>query len=247
MFKAEIFPNKFKGDDSDAGTVNLWVKKFESALKFTKVKEEDKVEPFKLWLEDKASIWQYEIEQDEETSLWTLSDWLNKTEKRFGKGKDKTSKRDIFELVKLEKIDSETMGEFNRRIKMFIRCMDETMYTDTLLKKAYLDLISGVDNNIWWNLAQISKEKTLEDLMKMATNLDEIKSSSNRKIGNLDTGEAKAVKNKVNGETKTQRTIDDLIVAMDKLTLLAQSSRKQRDYSTITCYTCGKAGHTSRI
>ncbi|OLY79785.1 hypothetical protein AYI68_g6137 [Smittium mucronatum] len=136
MFKAGIFPNKFKGDDSDSGAVNLRAKKFESAIKFTKVKEEDKVELFKLWLEDKASIWQYEVEQDEETSLWTVTDWLKKIEKRFGKGKDKSTKRDIFELIKLEKIESETMGEFNRRIKMFIRCKDETMYTDMLLKKA---------------------------------------------------------------------------------------------------------------
>ncbi|OLY81446.1 hypothetical protein AYI68_g4450 [Smittium mucronatum] len=127
-----------------------------------------------------ASIWQYEVEQDEENSLWKVTDWLKKIEKRFGKGKDKSIKRDIFELIKLEKIESETMGDFNRRIKKFIRCMDETMYTDILLKKAYLDIISGVDNNIRWNLAQISKEKTLDGLMKTASNLDKIKSSSNR-------------------------------------------------------------------
>ncbi|OMJ19056.1 hypothetical protein AYI70_g4971 [Smittium culicis] len=113
-----------------------------------------------------AAIWKYEAEQDEDTTEWTLTDWLGKTEKRFRKGKEKASKRDIFELVKLEKLPSETSGEFNRRIKMFIRCMDDTIYTQTLLKNAYLDLISEVENNLWWNLAQTSKDKTMDELMK---------------------------------------------------------------------------------
>ncbi|OMJ26954.1 hypothetical protein AYI69_g3627 [Smittium culicis] len=147
--KTRFFGTKFKGGTSDVSNDSLCIKKFDSAIKFTKVKEDDKVELIKLWLEDKAAIWQYEAEQDEDTTEWTLTDWLGKTEKRFGKGKDKASKRDIFELVKLEKLPSETMSEFNRRIKMFIRCMDDTMYTQNLLKKAYLDLISEVDNNIW--------------------------------------------------------------------------------------------------
>ncbi|OMJ10451.1 hypothetical protein AYI70_g10320 [Smittium culicis] len=82
---------------------------------------DDKVELFKLWLEDKAAIWKYEAEQDEDTTEWTLTDWLGKTEKRFRKGKEKASKRDIFELV---------------------------------------------DNNLWWNLAQTSKDKTMDKLMK---------------------------------------------------------------------------------
>ncbi|OMJ14646.1 hypothetical protein AYI70_g7752 [Smittium culicis] len=247
MFKAEIFPTKFKGDESDVGNVSLWIKKFDSAIKFTKVKEDDKVELFKLWLEDKAAIWQYEVEQDEDTASWTLTEWLGKTEKRFGKGKDKTSKRDIFELVKLEKLSSETMSEFNHRIKMFIKCMDETMYTETLLKKAYLDLISEVDNNIWWNLAQTSRDKTLDELMKMATTLDELKTSSNRKKRSEDIKESKAVKPQPEAEGKTQKMMDDLMIAMEKLTLLAQASRKTRDFSSVTCYTCGKSGHTSRI
>ncbi|OMJ16855.1 hypothetical protein AYI70_g6331, partial [Smittium culicis] len=237
MFKAEIFPTKFKGDESDVGNVSLWIKKFDSAIKFTKVKEDDKVELFKLWLEDKAAIWQYEVEQDEDTASWTLTEWLGKTEKRFGKGKDKTSKRDIFELVKLEKLSSETMSEFNRRIKMFIKCMDENMYTETLLKKAYLDLISEVDNNIWWNLAQTSRDKTLDELMKMATTLDELKTSSNRKKRSEDIKEPKAVKPQPEAEGKTQKMMDDLMIAMEKLTLLAQASRKTRDFSSVTCYT----------
>ncbi|OMJ12672.1 hypothetical protein AYI69_g7318 [Smittium culicis] len=93
----------------------------------------------------------------------------------FRKRKEKDVKKRHIRTSKIGKLSRDTMIEFNSRIKMFIKCMDETMYTDTLLKKAYLDLISEVDNNIWWNLAQTSHDKTMGELMKMATTLDELK------------------------------------------------------------------------
>ncbi|OMJ28455.1 hypothetical protein AYI69_g2083 [Smittium culicis] len=42
----------------------------------------------------------------------------------------------------------------------------------------------------------------------------------------------------------SDRKIDDLVIAMENLTLLAQKNRV-KSYENITCFTCGTKGHTS--
>ncbi|OMJ14208.1 hypothetical protein AYI69_g8694 [Smittium culicis] len=218
MFKFEVFPAKFHGSSSDVMSIGIWI--------------------------SKAANWQFDMEQDEDTAEWTLSKWLKKMESHFQKIKDKSKKRDIFELAKMTMKPGETMVDFNKKFKEFVRGMEETMYTKELLKKTYVDMLSKIDNNIWWNLAQSVSNDSIEELMKKSIQLSEIKIAANIK-------ESEVEEVKLKPEDKTvmksiDKKIDDLMTAFGKIELLVQNSKPTNNPMSYTCYTCGEKGHACK-
>ncbi|OLY77708.1 hypothetical protein AYI68_g8258 [Smittium mucronatum] len=225
-------------------TISIWISKFEAAIKFTEVKEEDNIELFKLCLEGKAANTQFDMEQDEETAEWILSEWLKKMKSHFEKVKVKLKKRDIFELASMTMEPEESMVDFNKKFKYFVRDMEETMYTKELFKKTYVDMLSKVDNIIWWNLAQSIGRDSLEELMKKSIKLSEIKMAAN--VKETEEEKKKTISEGKNYENSTEKNLDDLIFEFDKMQLLVQDSRPVKFFSSYTCYTCGEKENTSK-
>ncbi|OMJ22449.1 hypothetical protein AYI69_g1330 [Smittium culicis] len=102
------------GRSSDVLSIGIWINKIEAVIKFAIPKEENKAELFKLWLEGKAASWQFDMEQGEETSGWTLSEWLKNIQSHFKKVKGKSKKRINFELEKINLEPGESIVDLNK-------------------------------------------------------------------------------------------------------------------------------------
>ncbi|OMJ24217.1 hypothetical protein AYI69_g4711 [Smittium culicis] len=75
----------------------------------------------------------------------------------------------------------ESLVELNKKFKEFVRGMEEIMYTKELLKNTDADMLSKIDNNILWNLAQSVGIDLLEELMKKSIKYSEILIAANVK------------------------------------------------------------------
>ncbi|OMJ09559.1 hypothetical protein AYI69_g10608 [Smittium culicis] len=127
---------------------------------------------------------------------------------------------------------------------MSIRNGRNYVYQRIVKKKTCVDILSKIDNNIWWNLAQSVSNDSIEELMKKSIQLSEIKIAANIKEP-----EVEEVKLKPEDKTvmkSTDKKIDDLITAFGKMELLVQNSKPTNNPMSYTCYTCGEKGHTSK-
>ncbi|OMJ09517.1 hypothetical protein AYI69_g10622 [Smittium culicis] len=243
MIKTEIFPQKFTGSKDDATKAEIWIKKFKSSIKFSKISDEDAVELFKLWLKGDAAKWKFDVEDAEKTEQWDFLQILEKFQEYFVTKKAKNFPGDVFSLMKLSKEKNETMEEFNREFKVYLKRIDKKMYTIELIKKAYVVTISRIDNNIWWQLAQKTESLSLEELMKESCSLMDLKIGASKENVTIEEIPVRSTDEKSNTKS-IYRKIDYLVIAMENLTLLAQKN-SVKSYENITCFTCGTKGHSS--
>ncbi|OMJ17587.1 hypothetical protein AYI70_g5884, partial [Smittium culicis] len=172
-FQPEVFPRKFSGSISDLLKAEMWTKRFHMAVKFSKMDADDSIDLFKLWLNDDAAKWQNDTELEEDVSEWKLENWTKALEDKFGD--KKKQKGNVFLLIKMEKKVDETLEDFNKRFTNYLKTIEPEMYTEELVKKAYIDIMKKIDENVWWQLAQRKKLGTIKSLMEEADRLMIIK------------------------------------------------------------------------
>ncbi|OMJ15239.1 hypothetical protein AYI69_g8266, partial [Smittium culicis] len=248
-FQPEVFPTKFSGSSSDLLKAEMWTKRFHMAVKFSKMDADDSLDLFKLWLNDDEAKWQNDTELEEDVSEWKLENWTKALEDKFGD--KKKQKGNVFLLNKMEKKVDETLEYFNKRFTNYLKTIEPEMYTEELVKKAYIDIMKKIDENVWWQLAQRKKLGTIKSLMEEADRLMIIKLQGKESavldkqvLGIVDTANDKySIKNL---ETASDLDNKYLVQVIEKLVLLSKNNKKPKDRNNYTCYSCGVKGHTSR-
>ncbi|OMJ21150.1 Transposon Tf2-11 polyprotein [Smittium culicis] len=214
MVITDLFPSKFSGTEAESRVVEIWADRFKTAAAVNKLDEATAMSYFKLWTED---------------------EWLKKLIEKFGKVEFKGS---IFELIKFNKDKDESMDVFNKKFAKYVPTIPKE-----LIKKVYLEIISGIDHNVWWQCTQLDKDleldKVMEDAVKLMNVKDQLKPPAAEK---KDPTPAES-----SSREEIQSVVDELAREMENLVLLSKNPAPRKDYSEVTCYNCQKKGHTSRI
>ncbi|OMJ20214.1 hypothetical protein AYI69_g6303 [Smittium culicis] len=168
MSNFTLFPAKYKSETDGAMPVHIWTTKFRSALKISKLPEEEEVDVFKLLIEGEAANWQSEVEENNDTKNWNLDQCL---------------------VMVMEK-SVELM-----EIKKSVHSLPST----PLIRK---NLVK-----------QVTKDSTLQE----------------------------------EGKEDLSKQIAELTESMKELALLNKQSIAKPDPSNMTCFNCGRKGHTATI
>ncbi|PVU87677.1 hypothetical protein BB561_006230 [Smittium simulii] len=237
------------------------------------INEQKAIDIFKLWTEDSAAEWQADMEEIYDTSKWALTKWLEKLKQKFDNKVNKLET--IFELILLRKEENKEMEVFNSRFLKYMKTIPAKMYTEELIRKIYLDTLVSIDSDLWWQCTKLGDTANLSAIMNKTTLLMDIKEQMMR-IGELgknslrNTNEMnkKFTDTKVKipeqqhginpirtsnnsqvdeGDAGIKESIQELIKEIRNLTLLSQRGYPKKDYNEITCYTCNKKEHTSRV
>ncbi|OMJ29743.1 hypothetical protein AYI69_g740 [Smittium culicis] len=222
----DLFPKKFSGSESDVKIIDIWINRFNTAVALNSIED------------SKAN----DMKAISDTTGWTLAIWMDKLKSKFVKKIDQQG--NIFTLLKFKKEGTEDMDTYNNRFRKYVSTIPNDMKTDGLVKKVYSDLLIAIDRDLWWNCSKIEEKSTLETLMKMTSKMMDIKDQAKQIV------EESARKEETGTESerkKFQNNVEQLSKEMHQLTLLSQKDKPKRDYSDVTCYTCNKKGHISRV
>ncbi|OMJ25431.1 hypothetical protein AYI69_g4302 [Smittium culicis] len=219
MVITDLFPSKFSGTEAESRVVEIWADRFKTAAAVNKLDEATAMSYFKLWTEGSAAEWQHEQAKHKDAKSYTLDEWLNKLIEKFGKVEFKGS---IFELIKFNKDKDESMDVFNKKFAKYVPTIPKE-----LIKKVYLEIISGIDHNV------------MEDAVRLMGVKDKLKPPAAEK--------KEPTPKESSSREEIQSVVDELAREMKNLVLLSKNPAPRKNYSEVTCYNCQKKGHTSRI
>ncbi|PVU94721.1 hypothetical protein BB561_002312 [Smittium simulii] len=111
----EGLPSRFRGEESDVDTSEMWMKKFNIVSMLKKWSDETKVSVFKLWLEGNAAKW-LEKEESSSTNVKSMADWETDFLSEF-KGKIKPQAGNLITLSQLNMEYGEHISKFNSRYR----------------------------------------------------------------------------------------------------------------------------------
>ncbi|OMJ20152.1 hypothetical protein AYI69_g6330 [Smittium culicis] len=235
MVITDLFPSKFSGTEAESRVVEIWADRFKTAAAVNKLDEATAMSYFKLWTECSAAEWQHEQAKNKDAKSYTLDEWLNKLIEKFGKVEFKGS---IFELIKFNKDKDESMDVFNKKFAKYVPTIPKE-----LIKKVYLEIISGIYHNVWWQCTQLDKELELDKVMEDAVRLMDVKDQLKPPAAE----KKELTPAESSSREEIQSVVDELAREMKNLVLLSKNPAPRKDNSEVTCYNCQKKGHTSRI
>ncbi|OLY82925.1 hypothetical protein AYI68_g2947 [Smittium mucronatum] len=241
----EGLPSRFRGEESDVDTSEIWMKKFNIVSMLKKWSDETKVSVFKLWLEGNAAKW-LEKEESSSANVKSMADWETKFLSEF-KGNIKPQAGNLITLSQLNMEHGEHISNFNSRYRRYLHTIPKKMYTPEWVKESYIASLNKIDSDVWWKIAQESEALTYTEVIKEAERLVTLKDK--HKYFNVKTAEqVENPENSLSSKAESikivriENQIDSLTESMKKLSLLIQGNTNP-DYSQVICQNCGTKGH----
>ena len=262
-------PSKFKGEGENPA---IWVKIFQRHANLHAWADSTSKEVLLTWLEGAASEWQYDLETDPETSdivaKWTFHHWISELQVRFQVPKPAKPIFNLFGLASLQPDTNESLESFHVKFQNYLNKIPKALYTNEGIKDIYLNILSRINNTVWWTIlqkSQVDKSLSLQNLWTEALKLINLQSKVvvgqlNPSIGQL---ENMANANQFHGTPSAQSPIShgsnfepvqqsglkktDMDMLMEKFDalVLAINKPKDKDSNELTCFSCGRKGHTS--
>ncbi|OMJ11839.1 hypothetical protein AYI69_g9679 [Smittium culicis] len=223
----EGLPKRFKGDEKDNDTVEIWTSRFVGICKLKGWNDSESVEVFKIWLEGPAAKCLYDKEKlakdDKQPIEWNLEKLSEALTVEFQDFK-KLIKHDIFTLSEIKKKDTESLEEFNTKYVKYLEKIPESMYTKDSIK----EMIKG---NILEDEILIPKSEP-EVFIPIPPVAEPVKKKKEESV--------------INNSVQCQ--IDQLGKKFSDMMLkMGRQRNPPFDNKNYQCFNCGEYGHGTRM